>query len=404
VSGQKEILPRLAVVLSHPTQYYSPWFQWLRSNTSMEFRVFYLWDFGVTSHVDPKFGTQIKWDVDLMSGYDSEFVANKSESPGAESFFGFNNPDIVRQLSAWRPQAVLLYGYKWATHIKVIAWARWAAVPILFRGDSNLLGRPSPSLHVLVALRLLFAQMAAFLYVGLANRDYFEKFGAPGRKLFFTPHSVNAAHYNQKNESSTAEAALLRRSLGLAASTRVVLFAGKLIPAKQPMALLRAFLALNVEDSALVFVGEGSEKERLIAAAEETSRPPGKPSVHFLPFANQSEMPARYLAADLFVLPSEGTWETWGLAVNEAMHMGVPCIVSDRVGCQRDLVINGETGWVFESSDPDSLRRALCAALAEIGSPRRREEIQGAVARKISGYTYEKSAEGLLEALRSLPG
>jgi len=34
--------PRLAIVLSHPVQYYSPWFRWLRNNTALEFKVFYL--------------------------------------------------------------------------------------------------------------------------------------------------------------------------------------------------------------------------------------------------------------------------------------------------------------------------------------------------------------------------
>jgi glycosyltransferase involved in cell wall biosynthesis len=66
-------------------------------------------------------------------------------------------------------------------------------------------------------------------------------------------------------------------------------------------------------------------------------------------------MPARYLLADIFVLPSRGHYETWGLAVNEAMHLGVPCLVSDLVGCQRDLVTPGETGWVFSADDPEAL-------------------------------------------------
>ena len=47
---------RLAVVLTHPTQYYSPWFRWLRAHTALAFRVFYLWDFGVAARRDPQFG------------------------------------------------------------------------------------------------------------------------------------------------------------------------------------------------------------------------------------------------------------------------------------------------------------------------------------------------------------
>jgi hypothetical protein len=102
---------RLAVVLSHPTQYYSPWFRWLRGHTSVEFRVFYLWDFGVTLTHDPIFNRSLEWDVDLLSGYDHEFVPNLSANPGAEHFLGFNNPELTRRLARWRPGALLIFGY-----------------------------------------------------------------------------------------------------------------------------------------------------------------------------------------------------------------------------------------------------------------------------------------------------
>jgi hypothetical protein len=107
---------RLAIVLSHPVQYYSPWFRWLRRNTSLEFRVFYLWEFGVTPQRDPQFGTSFQWDVDLLAGYDSEFVPNTSRDPGTHHFNGLDNPALTARLAAWRPDAVLLFGYNWRSH------------------------------------------------------------------------------------------------------------------------------------------------------------------------------------------------------------------------------------------------------------------------------------------------
>jgi glycosyltransferase involved in cell wall biosynthesis len=179
----------------------------------------------------------------------------------------------------------------------------------------------------------------------------------------------------------------------LSPETRVVLYAGKYHPEKQPLALLESFLALRPPGAALVFVGDGQERELLKARARQA--PPG--AVHFLPFANQSEMPARYLLADIFALPSRGLYETWGLAVNEAMHMGVPCLVSDRVGCQQDLVSDGETGWVFRADDPAHLRAKLAEALAaDLPSFKPR------VAARIAGYRYETTTSGLLAALHSL--
>jgi glycosyltransferase involved in cell wall biosynthesis len=393
---------RLAVVLSHPTQYYSPWFRWIARHTEIQLRVFYLWDFGVTRQRDPQFGTTFQWDVDLLSGYESEFVPNVSKDPGAESFFGFKNPDLTKRLNGWRPDAILLFGYKWASHMRTILWAAFHGVPVIFRGDSHLLGRGSPSLHVRVALRLLFSRFAAFLYVGEANRAYFRAFGVPPKKLFFAPHAVDAGLFDPTNDVHRAAAERLRQELGLEPKCRIVLFAGKLVSAKQPVELLRVFSRLYAPDTALLFVGDGPEKDKLRAMASELGPKAAAARVFFVPFSNQSEIPSRYLASDLFVLPSRGLYETWGLAVNEAMLMGVPCVVSDRVGCQRDLVLDGVTGWVFNPEDPSGLEKALSVALRAIESPARRGEIREAVARKISTYSYKQTTEGLVSALASL--
>lgn len=388
---------RLAIILSHPVQYYSPWFRWLRAHTALEFRVFYLWEFGVTARRDPQFGTTFQWDVDLLGGYDSEFVPNVSRDPGTHHFNGLDNPHLTERLAAWKPGAVLLFGYNWRAHQHALWWARRRGIPLLFRGDSHLLRRASLTFLHRVPLRLLYRQFAAITYVGAANRDYFTALGvAPGR-LFFAPHSVDAEHFNPGDAATRSAADRLRVELGLTGQ-RVVLFAGKFSDAKQPAELLGAFLQVATAADALVFVGDGAEKARLMALA---ATKPGV-QVRFLPFANQSEMPARYALADLFALPSKGHYETWGLAVNEAMHLGVPCLVSDVVGCQRDLVTPGETGWVFPAEDQAALASTLSAALRAPAKELRR---LGDNARaRVGGYTYRQTSEGLLAALASVTG
>jgi glycosyltransferase involved in cell wall biosynthesis len=385
--------PRLAIVLSHPTQYYSPWFRWLRTHTALEFRVFYLWKFGVETTRDPQFEKSFAWDIDLLGGYESEFVPNLSRDPGTHHFLGLRNPGLTACLAAWQPNALLLFGYAHPSHLRAIAWARCHGVPLVFRGDSHLLGRPALPWWKKALLRTLYRQFTALTYVGAANHDYFTALGVPAKKLFFAPHSVNHGLFDPGRVESQSAARALRAQLGLAPGTRVVLFAGKLAAAKQPLELLEAFLALDLPGTALVFVGDGGEKSALLDRAR--TAPAGR--VHFLPFANQSEMPARYLLADIFALPSRGLYETWGLAVNEAMHMGVPCLVSDRVGCQRDLVSDGETGWVCRAGDSAHLREKLAAALTA-----GLEGFKPRIATRIAGYTYETAAAGLMAALHSL--
>lgn len=391
---------RLAVVLSHPTQYYSPWFRWLRAHESIDLRVFYLWDFGVTTRHDPKFDVSFRWDIDLLSGYEHEFVPNTARDPGTHHFGGLRNPGLTARLAAWQPQVLLLFGYNWASHLRAITWARTRGIPLLFRGDSHLIGRGRLPLLRRTLLRILFRQFAAFLPVGAANRDYFRTLGVPASRLFFTPHAVDHTLFDPARPDHQAAAAELRTQLRLPPGHQVVLFAGKLVPEKQPRELLAAFLALGDPRATLLFVGEGAEKPALLAAAPGA----GTPAVRFLPFANQSAMPARLLLADVFVLPSRGVFETWGLAVNEAMHLGVPALVSDRVGCQRDLVTPGETGWVFTHDDPADLRRQLGAALAAVRGPDQLARLRAQVRRRIAGYTYAAAAAGLRAALAGVTG
>lgn len=384
---------RLAVVLSHPVQYYSPWFRAMAAQ-GRDLRVFYLWDFGVNAQRDPGFGTTFTWDTDLLSGYAHEFVPNRSASPGTETFGGLDNPELIKRLILWRPTAVLLFGYRYRTHCSLLLRARGLGMPLIFRGDSHLLGQPRPSFLKRLLLSAIYRRFAAFTYVGKANHDYFRTFGVPESRLHFSPHAVNSAHFDPDSPAVREAAAALRNQLGIDPETRIVLFAGKFVASKQPRALLEAFRQLAAANTVLVFVGDGPEKNDLVTAARSTS----PDTVHFLPFANQSEMPARYALADLFVLPSTGVYETWGLAVNEAMHMRVPCLVSDRVGCQRDLVTDGATGWVFRHDAPEHLREKLNEALRVLAE--KREPIRAAVAARIAGYSYDQATRGLLAAIR----
>jgi glycosyltransferase involved in cell wall biosynthesis len=387
---------RLAIVLSHPVQYYSPWFRYLRAQTNVEFKVFYLWEFGVTPQHDQQFATTFQWDVDLLSGYEYEFVPNIARDPGTHHLRGLNNPTIGKRLAAWRPEAILLFGYHGLTHLRVIGWARCHRVPLLFRGDSHLLGRKKLPVFTQQLLKIIYRQFAAVTFVGEANQAYFRSLGVPPNRLFSTPHSVNADHFSPTDKTARDTATGLRRALGLSAK-RVMLFAGKFHERKQPVELLQAFLQVATNNDALIFVGDGPVKAQLHALA--ATRP--EICVRFLPFANQSEMPPRYLLADIFVLPSRGAYETWGLAINEAMHLGLPCLVSDVVGCQRDLVIPGKTGWVFPADNFSALAATLSTALRT--TPEEMQRFSQAATETMKGYTYQQTSAGLLQALASLP-
>ena len=116
--------------------------------------------------------------------------------------------------------------------------------------------------------------------------------------------------------------------------------------------------------------------------------------MRFLGFQNQSQLSPFYHSADALVLPSHS--ETWGLVVNEALHHGVPCVVSDAVGSGPDLIEPGVTGEMFEAGSVWGLAAALQRAIGLMGRPEIREACRG----KVGEYTVDKAAEGIAAAYR----
>jgi glycosyltransferase involved in cell wall biosynthesis len=386
---------RLAIVTTHPVQYYAPWFRHLAGTTGLDLRVFYLWDFGVTDRVDPTFGVRVTWDVPLLDGYAHEFVPNRSRRPGTNRFWGIDNPTLPRRLAEFEPDATLCVGYNFATFARLLLSR--PRIPLILRGDSHRLV-PQNGWKARIKRRILsrlFRRFSAFLNVGLANRDYFQIHGVPENRLFFCPHAVDNNRFLGERESAEAAAISWKQELGIPSDHRVVLFAGKFEQKKRPMDLLQAFLNAAPERTALLFVGSGALEGELRRAAS------GFSNIYFAPFQNQSMMPRTYAAADLVVLPSFGSGETWGLCINEAMCLGRPVIVSSHVGCAQDLVEPGVTGLIFEAGKIDALSYCLKTALADS------EQLSmwgRAAAERILSYSYEQATAGLLKCLQQIVG
>jgi glycosyltransferase involved in cell wall biosynthesis len=358
--------PRLAIIVSHPIQYYAPLYQRLASRDDVTIKVFFTWHGGDQAVHDAGFGQDVAWDIALTCGYDSEVVPNVASPPGTGRFNGLQNPDLVARVLAWSPDIVLINGWAWRSHLEAIYRLSQRRIPVLFRGDSHLLdGEGSGPRRWLkhALLSRVYARPAACLFTGAANRAYFEAFGVESGRLFHCPHSIDVARFAEPAKIAEDDAAKWRRDLGIGDDQTVVLFAGKFEAKKQPLALMDAVRALDDPNVLLVLVGAGELEPQVRAkAAAQPNR------FRVLPFQNQSRMPAVYRLGDLFALVSSHN-ETWGLAVNEALASGRPVLVSDRVGCAAD-VVHASCGRIVASNDPARLEETLNGMTASLGTLR----------------------------------
>jgi glycosyltransferase involved in cell wall biosynthesis len=382
---------KLAIVVSHPIQYYSPWFRFIQENTNLNLKVFYLWNFGTTETRDEGFGQSLKWDVPLLEGYSYEFVPNRSSNPGTSSFGGLDNPLLLSAIQSFAPDAVLCYGYAWKSMVNLIR-KRPRHLPIIMRGDSHdLVANSKQSFAAWIKQRFvkhLLHRCNAMLAVGVANKQFYLSKGIESKRIFLAPHCVDNSRFASARDEE--QRIFVRTNLGVEKDEVVFLFVGKLQSKKRPDLLIEAMHKCECKNAVLWIVGTGELEESL------KNRVASNDKIRFLGFKNQTELPEIYNAADCIVLPSQGPGETWGLVINEAMNLGCVPIVSDHVGCHLDLVRPGENGWVVRAGSVESLTEALRAACTDAARLKRYSDRSLEV---IKDYSYEAATRGLLQAV-----
>ncbi|SDB65086.1 Glycosyltransferase involved in cell wall bisynthesis [Flavobacteriaceae bacterium MAR_2010_188] len=386
-------MKKLAIVTTHPIQYYAPWFRLMSQRNVINLKVFYTWSQAKEKVKDKTFGQDISWDIPLLKGYEFEFIENISTNPGSHHFRGIICPDLIPAIKKYNPDAILIFGWNFVSHLKVMRYFK-NKIPIWFRGDSTLLDDRGGYKTLLrrLFLTLVYRYVDKALYVGTANRKYFRKHGLKPDQLELVPHAIDNERFGDNDMALNNKAAIWRLSLGYSNDDMVVLFAGKFEDKKQPHFLIEVIKSANLSRDKplkLLLLGAGPLEKSLFKMAESDS------NITFLPFQNQSKMPIVYRLGDITCLPSKGPGETWGLAVNESMASGRPAIVSDKVGCSQDLIKNNINGFIFNHNSKSELEGIF------IELNKKECRILGEQAQKdIQFWSYTKQIDSIVKVLK----
>ena len=387
---------RLAAVTSHPVQYQAPLFQRLAAHRSVDLTVFYGDDRSVAGEIDEGFGVPVRWDRPLLDGYRSIFLTRSASASGPLKRLAAD-AGIVRHLRREQFDAIFIHSY--ATRLALFAClgALASGTPVLLRTESERL-RPrrrwTEALKELV-LRPLLALTSAVLVIGSANRRFYDHYGVPRTRQFFTPYSVDNDYFLAQADLAQASLSRRRPAYGWTEDVIVVGFSGKLIPLKRVEDLIDAVAILQSEGlrAGLLVVGDGPNR----GALEKRAR--GLRWAAFAGFQNQSELAACYACMDVFVLPSRS--ETWGLVLNEAMLFHLPVIASSMVGAGEDLIEPGENGYIFDVGDVRGLANHLRHLVESLQLRRDFGRRSYAIVQR---YSHDACVRGILKSLDYVTG
>ncbi len=384
---------KIAFVTSHPIQYQTPVFRELTQRANVDLTVIFA-QIPDSAAQGTGFGVAFEWDIPLLEGYRYHVLHNVARRPSVVEYAGCDTPGILDYLRAEKFDAVIVNGWVVKTCLQTLRACRRLRIPCIVRGEANhLRSRPWWKRWL---QRFLIRSYSGYLYIGAANRAFYESYGVTANKLFPCHYCIENSRFAAVAGDETKRQ-LARERWHIASDLVCFMYSGKFETKKHPVELVQAFGEAHRRGmrAHLLMVGDGE----LRAACEEIARREQLP-ITFAGFVNQQLIPEAYLAADCLVLASDAG-ETWGLVVNEAMSTARPAVVSDLVGCREDLITTGETGEWFPFGEWTQLSNLLLTLSQQ---PTKLREMGLRAAERIQGYSPLQAAIGIEQAVMSFSG
>ncbi|WP_254273451.1 glycosyltransferase family 4 protein [Haloarcula marina] len=213
---------------------------------------------------------------------------------------------------------------------------------------------------------------------------------APASKVTTLPIGEDPENYPTDRRDA------IRRELGIAPETKLLLYVGRFEKEKGVRDLVAALESLDRDDVAVAAVGHGGALHWWFLDRLGELRHPAHAYWQLDPIAVRR----LHVAADLLVHPSH--FEARPTVIYEAMAAQTPVLASN-VGGIPEMVVDGETGVLVTPHDPETLAETLDYLLDD---PERLREMGAAGHRRLvdQQWTWRRHAERLNEIHREVMG
>jgi glycosyltransferase involved in cell wall biosynthesis len=264
------------------------------------------------------------------------------------------NPSVLLELATNQFDCVILGGSADFTTQCSFFVSKALKIPIVLWTEVFEGGELSLAKLISPLTRYIIKNADALIVPGTLSRNFHIERGAPAQRIFTAPNIVDVDTFFEKSSGYKKRKTVLKHDLHLDKNT-IVLFVGQLVHRKGVRFLIQAFAKLRREreDIMLVLVGDGELKPELnqLVSSENTR------DIIFTGWVSEEEKIKYYAVADLFVLPA--LRDLCPLVLNEAMACCLPVVSTTAVGCSRDMIIDGENGFIVEPGNFDALYEVM---------------------------------------------
>lgn len=329
----KKVLFVATVVKTHIMPFHLPYIQWFKKN-------------GFETHVCARNDYEHKRDCHIP--YCDIFF----DLPFERSPFSLNNLKVYR----WLKKVIEIQDYDIIhCHTPVGGFLTRVAARKLRRSGSKIIytahgfhfykGAPLKNWLLFYPAERFLAGFTDVL-ITINREDYNVAQGFKAKKVVYVPGvGIDIKKFSNVKIDKKRK----RKEIGLPDSAYVMLSVGELIKRKNHEVALKALAKIDNRDIIYVVCGQGELDESLKELAKKL-----EVNTMFLGFRN--DVPEICAAADLFVFPS--FQEGLPVALMEAMASGLPVVCSNIRG-NRDLIQNGEGGYLVEPGDVEGFAESI---------------------------------------------
>jgi glycosyltransferase involved in cell wall biosynthesis len=373
------LITRVTVVSPEPTPYRSPLFDAIAARRDVDLTVVY---------AAPTVSAR-QWRVEP---HHRAVFLEGIVIPGLRPLFRHDypvTPGITQALAAAEPDVVVVSGWSTFAAQAALAWCRAHDVPYVLLVESHDAGPRAAWRRVVkdAVVPHVVRGAAAWLAVGTLARESLIGRGAVDERVRIFANTIDVDSWAARADELASRRDTLRAELGATDDDVVVLFVGRLVPEKGLATLVDAVARLDDPRIVVAIAGSGPQRTML-------ERLKGEVRIELLGDLDEHRLAEAYVAADVFALLS--THETWGVVVNEAAATGLPLVLSDRVGAARDLLRDGDNGFLVPAEDPEAAAGALRALL----DPEERRRAGARSRDLVRSWGYGPSVEAFVAAVR----